>query len=149
MADQEDVQLSEEHAPQERAIDAFTRLEPKIKQELLKSRAHWDAHEPRMYSKVSGVSDEDLSSFSSSKDLVAVRAGAVSYGTIIFGKIRLAKAGNDAYIHVRIHDPPGEEERDVVYHSLYTNELRSTPDAQPTDYIAIQSRSTPLDFFSE
>lgn len=118
-----------------------------------RSRKDWDKHEPRMYESVSSVSDADLASFDVKKgDLVAVRAGTVSYGTIIFGKIRLPKAGSDAYIHVRIHDPPDGEQsaKDVVFHSLYTEEGGKTPDDdRPKWYRAIMSEKDPIAFFHE
>ncbi|PWN97848.1 hypothetical protein FA09DRAFT_297647 [Tilletiopsis washingtonensis] len=152
MADAESVTLSPAHAPQPRAVEAFALLEQRIKAELLKSRAHWAAHEPRMYARVADVADAELTAFDvRSGDLVSVRAGAVSYGTIIIGKIRLPRAGDDHYIHVRIHDPPDEERsaKDVVFHSLFTNEARRAPGTQPSEYNAIMRAADELEFFDE
>lgn len=106
-----------------------------------------------MYESVSSISDADLATFDVKKgDLVGVRAGSVSYGTIIFGKIRLPKAGPDAFIHVRIHDPPDEDKsaNDVRFHSLYTEEAGKTPaDDRPKSYRAIMTERDPIVFFHE
>lgn len=114
------------HPPHENAIEAFISVEHTIKTEILKSRHHWEKHEPRMWSRAEGIPDHELVTFTIHKDLVEIRSGVTSYGTIILGKIRLP-AVNDAegegYIHVRyavtrsffadcpetphrIHDPP-------------------------------------------
>ncbi len=34
-----------------------------MKFEILKSRRHWDQHEPKMWSKASGLSDDELTGF--------------------------------------------------------------------------------------
>jgi hypothetical protein len=122
-----------------------------------------------MYARVADVADAELTAFDvRSGDLVAVRAGAVSYGTIvscsllccggqaesqrqIIGKIRLPRAGDDHYIHVRIHDPPDEDRsaNDVVFHSLFTNEARRAPGTQPSEYNAIMHAADELEFFDE
>ncbi len=103
-ADAEQIDLNAPHAPSDKAIEAFEVVEHTIKSEILKSRHHWNKHEPRMWSRAEGVSDEDLVAFSVRNDLVEVRSAPTSYGTIILGKIRLP-AINDAegegYIHVR------------------------------------------------
>lgn len=149
----EQMALNEARAPRENAIQAFSRVLPKIRAEILKSRRDWDKHEPKMWPRASGLSDGDLTSFAVENDLVMVhisqissiiihpvslkyylcdvtlsdsgccgtiivlqhrrcypctyeqvRSGATSYGTIIFGKIRIP-AVNDAqgagFIHVR------------------------------------------------
>ena len=45
-------------------------------------------------------------------DLVEVRTGETSYGVIIFGKVRVRGVkfpdGEEAYVHVRVHDPPNK-----------------------------------------
>ena len=60
----------------------------------------------RMWSGARGVSDHDLVKFDISEDLVLVRSGPTTYGTVIFGKIRLPnarpdKGEGDAFVHVR------------------------------------------------
>ncbi|KAG8727720.1 hypothetical protein FRC12_022293, partial [Ceratobasidium sp. 428] len=82
MASSETVTLNAAHPPQERAIEAFNEVLPKIKLAVISSRNDWDNHEPKMWSRASGLSDPELSSFDIKKDLVEVRAGATSYGTI-------------------------------------------------------------------
>jgi hypothetical protein len=49
---------------------------------MMSSRQDWDNHEPRMWSRASGLSDDQLTSFAIEDDLVEVRAGATAYGTI-------------------------------------------------------------------
>jgi hypothetical protein len=115
------------------------------------SRHDWDKHEPQMYANVKDISDEDLTSFTGS-DLVAVRTASTSYGTLIFGKIQLKKAGKDAYLHVRIHDPPDQEQsgKDVLFHSIHTLEGgKTTEDDRPTFYRAIMTQEDPIEFFHE
>ena len=75
-----------------------------IKAEIIKSRHHWDKHEPKMWARASGLSDNELVDFSIQKDLVQVRSGGTSYGTIIFGKIRIPKikdSEGEGFVHVR------------------------------------------------
>ncbi|RDX57322.1 hypothetical protein K466DRAFT_23213 [Polyporus arcularius HHB13444] len=152
MADAEQIDLNAPHAPSDKAIEAFEVVEHTIKSEILKSRHHWNKHEPRMWSRAEGVSDEDLVAFSVRNDLVEVRSAPTSYGTIILGKIRLP-AINDAegegYIHVRIHDPPNRGTEDVRFHSLWTDEGNRDADGHPTTWRAIHNRDTPLEFFNE
>ena len=103
-ASAEQVDLNPPHPPHENAIEAFISVEHTIKTEILKSRHHWEKHEPRMWSRAEGIPDHELVTFTIHKDLVEIRSGVTSYGTIILGKIRLP-AVNDAegegYIHVR------------------------------------------------
>ncbi|KAI0739661.1 hypothetical protein C8Q80DRAFT_195150 [Daedaleopsis nitida] len=152
MASLEELSFNEPHPPQENALEAFGIVETTIKSEIVKSRRHWDLHEPKMWSRASGVSDSDLVAFTLRDDLVEVRSSPTSYGTIILGKIRLP-AVNDAegegYIHVRIHDPPNRGTEDVMFHSLWTDEGNSDLDGRPTTWRAIQTRDTPLEFFNE
>lgn len=65
-----------------------------------------------MWSRASGVSNHDLIHFHVAEDLVLVRSGPTTYGTIIFGKIRIP-AIQDGYVHVRIHDPPNQASANV------------------------------------
>lgn len=114
------------HAPTPIAKDAFGKLLHRIKFEIVKSRKDWDKHEPKMWSRAAELSDSQLESFTID-DLVQVRSGPTSYGTIILGKFRIPGI-NDAegagYVHVRcaflsplsrhlftpirIHDPPNK-----------------------------------------
>ena len=89
LASLETISLNEPHPPAENAIEAFEVAESTIKSEILKSRNHWDLHEPKMWSRAQGVSDKDLVAFTIRDDLVEVRSAATSYGAIILGKIRL------------------------------------------------------------
>ena len=92
------------HPPTDRAVEAFNVVLHQIKSEIVKSRRHWDKHEPKMWSRASGISDADLVKFTIEKDLVEVRSGATSYGTIILGKIRLPVIEDEegeGFVHVR------------------------------------------------
>ncbi|KAF9568055.1 hypothetical protein CPC08DRAFT_680317 [Agrocybe pediades] len=150
MASKEELNFNAPHPPKETSIEAFNLLLPTLKSEILKSRHHWDKHEPRMWSRVAGVSDNDLTSFTIENDLVEVRSAATSYGTIILGKIRVVNDNQgEGFVHVRIHDPPNRGNEDVRFHSIFTNEIRPDPEAPPTDFCAIQTREYPLEFFNE
>ncbi|CAE6464893.1 unnamed protein product [Rhizoctonia solani] len=105
------VSLSEPHPPTGRGLEAFNEVLPKIKLAVINSRRDWDNHEPRMWARANSLSDEQLTSFVIENDLVEVRAGSTSYGTIVFGKIRipgLKDEEGEGFIHVRIHDPPNK-----------------------------------------
>ncbi|CAE6455681.1 unnamed protein product [Rhizoctonia solani] len=105
------VALSEPHPPTSRAIEAFNQVLPKIKQAITNSRRDWNLHEPRMWMRAGSLSDNELTSFVIEDDLVEVRAGSTSYGTIVFGKIRIPGIKDEegeGFIHVRIHDPPNK-----------------------------------------
>ncbi|KAI0775729.1 hypothetical protein BD413DRAFT_602914 [Trametes elegans] len=152
MASAEQVELNAPHAPTDKAFEAFEVIERTIKVEILKSRADWDKHEPKMWSRAAGISDEDLVAFNLRDDLVEVRSAPTSYGSIILGKIRIPAVRDEegeGFIHVRIHDPPNRGTEDVVFHSLFTDEGNRDADGRPTTWRAIQTRDTPLEFFNE
>ncbi|KAG8738446.1 hypothetical protein FRC10_006822 [Ceratobasidium sp. 414] len=159
---------------QEDAVD-FVVL-PKIKFAVISSRRDWDKHEPRMWSRASGLTDHELSDFVIENDLVQVRAGATAYGTIIFGKIRIPAINDsegEGFIHVRsvsqvllrdclnlsvsillLDQAYPDQSRahgteDVIFHSLFTEEGNRNADGQPTTWRAIQTRDTPLEYFDE
>lgn len=56
-----------------------------------------------MWARAHGLSDAELVDFDVEKDLVQVRSGSTSYGTIIFGKIKIPaiKEGGEGYVHAR------------------------------------------------
>ncbi|KAJ3480332.1 hypothetical protein NLI96_g8430 [Meripilus lineatus] len=152
MATAEVVQLNPPHAPAENAIDAFNVVLHDIKSAIVKSRHHWDAHEPRMWSRASGISDNDLVKFTIENDLVQVRSGPTSYGTIIFGKIRLPAVNDEegeGFVHVRIHDPPNRGDSDVKFHSILTDEGDPDEEGRPSTWRAVQTQEKPLEFFNE
>jgi len=68
----EQITLNNPHPPHENAIEAFNILLPTIKAEIVKSRHHWDKHEPRMWRRASNLEDKDLVSFKIEEDLVEV-----------------------------------------------------------------------------
>ncbi|KAF7321728.1 hypothetical protein MKEN_00694500 [Mycena kentingensis (nom. inval.)] len=117
MATGETITLNAAHAPSERAILAFEKVEDDIKTAILESRKDWDRHEPRMWKTASQTSDEDLVNFNikvrgyrqvpgagalkarapiCQDDLVVVRSAVTSYGPIILGKIRIRAIKLDA-----------------------------------------------------
>ncbi|KAJ7647083.1 hypothetical protein FB45DRAFT_892298 [Roridomyces roridus] len=89
MATLDIIDLGPPHAPNERAIQAFIKVEHEIKAAILASRHDWDKHEPKMWSLASQTSDHDLVNFTIHEDLVVVRVAETSYGPMIFGKIRI------------------------------------------------------------
>lgn len=114
-ASNEIITLNDPHPPAQNAIDAFAAVLPTIKAEIVKSRHHWDKHEPKMWARAAGLSDAELVDFSLERDLVEVRSAPTSYGSIILGKIRIP-AVNDSegagYVHVRcvVHVLEGGED---------------------------------------
>ena len=79
-------------------------VERKIKEEIVKSRHHWDKHEPRMWSRAASISDHKITDFNVRGDLVLVSSAATTYGTIILGKIRVPAVDDDqgvGFVHVR------------------------------------------------
>lgn len=71
-ATSEVITLNDPHAPHQNAIDAFNHALHTIKAEIVKSRHHWDKHEPKMWSRAAGLSDHELTSFKIEEDLVLV-----------------------------------------------------------------------------
>lgn len=103
-ASEEQLSFNTPHKPAENALDAFSVVLHKIKSEILKSRQHWDKHEPMMWSRASHLSDDKLTGFDLRRDLVLVSSAISSYGTIILGKIRIPAINDDqgeGFIHVR------------------------------------------------
>ncbi|ELU41821.1 hypothetical protein AG1IA_04141 [Rhizoctonia solani AG-1 IA] len=149
------VNLNEPHPPTERALEAFNQVLPKIKLAIISSRRDWDKHEPRMWARANHLRDEELTSFVIENDLVEVRAGATSYGTIVFGKIRIPGIEDEegqGFIHVSASGSSlsvfqGTE--DVIFHSLFTDEGNPDGSGRPTTFRAIQTQETPLEFFNE
>jgi len=152
MASAEQVNLNDPHRPHENATEAFNHVLHAIKNELVASRRRWDIHEPRMWSRAARLGDEELLNFTIERDLVLVRSGVVSYGTIILGKIRIPAVNDElgqGYIHVRIHDPLNRGEEDVKFHSILTLEGQRDADGHPHLWRAIQPEDYPLEFFNE
>ncbi|KAF5370715.1 hypothetical protein D9758_001897 [Tetrapyrgos nigripes] len=150
MATVDEVNLNEPHSPAENAIEAFEQVQSSIKQDILRSRKEWDAHEPQMWNRAQDISDQDLVKFTIKDDLVLVRSGATSYGTIIFGKIRLPAVKDsegEGYVHVRIHDPPNRGTEDIMFHSLFHYEGDRDEDGHPKTWRAVHTKDTPLEFF--
>ncbi|OZJ05777.1 hypothetical protein BZG36_01305 [Bifiguratus adelaidae] len=144
MATKETCELDAAHPPKPKAVESFEAVLPQIKAELVASRSRWDKHEPRMYSRVHGISNVALTNFTAS-DLVLVRHGVTAYGHIIFGKFRL-HCLDDAYLHVRIWT---DSEGDVKFHSIYTEEGDKDEDEQPHSFRAIMTEKDPLEWFDE
>ncbi|TFK54199.1 hypothetical protein OE88DRAFT_1654740 [Heliocybe sulcata] len=152
MASSEEIVLNDPHSPSPKAIEAFNHILPTIKSEIIKSRHHWDKHEPKMWSRAAGISDAALVDFTIENDLVQCRSAPTSYGTVILGKIRLpaVKDGEgEGFMHIRIHDPPNRGTDDIMFHSLFTDEGNRDADGRPTTWRAIQTAQAPLEFFNE
>ncbi|KAH6914304.1 hypothetical protein BKA70DRAFT_1261005 [Coprinopsis sp. MPI-PUGE-AT-0042] len=152
MASSEMLSFSDPSPPKQTGLDAFNAILPTIKSEILKSRKHWDLHEPKMWSRAKGLSDEQLSDFTIEQDLVEIRSASTSYGYVLLGKIKIPAVNDDegeGYVHVRIHDPPNRGVQDVIFHSLWTDEAERDADGRPTKWRAVQTKETPLEFFNE
>lgn len=155
MADASTCELTASHPPKAAAIKSFKHLLPEVKRELIRLRHNHDKHEPEYFASVSALSDKELVSFDES-DIVAVRAGRVAYGVIIFGKVKLQSPGK--YIFVRWfvggedEDDDGKVEADEVeykFHSFYTEERPEADADGTTKYRAIMGEKDELFFFSE
>ncbi|KAJ2914392.1 hypothetical protein MD484_g6027, partial [Candolleomyces efflorescens] len=143
MASGEILTFNEPHPPAENAIEAFNVVLPTIKSEIVKSRRHWDLHEPKMWSRAQGLSDKELVDFTIENDLVEIRSAPTSYGVIILGKIRIPAVDDEegaGFVHVR---------EDVIFHSLFTDEAERDADGRPTKWRAVQTADVSLEFFNE
>ncbi|KAG9080243.1 hypothetical protein FRC06_006899 [Ceratobasidium sp. 370] len=105
MASAETVVLNDAHPPKTRAIEAFNKALPKIKLAVISSRHDWDKHEPRMWSRARGLTDSELSDFVIENDLIEVRTGATSYGTINEGN-RNADGQPTTFRAIQTRDTP-------------------------------------------
>lgn len=72
LASKEQLDFNPPHPPKENAVTAFNVILPTLKSEIIKSRRHWDKHEPRMWSRAASISDDDLVNFTIDRDLVEV-----------------------------------------------------------------------------
>ena len=103
-ASSEQINLNAPHRPTAKAIEAFNVVLHQIKSEIVKSRHHWDKHEPKMWARAAGLTDEQLVDFTIERDLVLCRSAPTSYGTIILGKIRIPAVQDEegsGFVHVR------------------------------------------------
>ena len=71
-ASAQELNFNEPHSPHKNAVDAFNHVLPTIKAEIIKSRHHWDKHEPKMWRRARGIHDHDLTAFTIEQDLVLV-----------------------------------------------------------------------------
>ncbi|GAA5981273.1 hypothetical protein JCM11641_005630 [Rhodosporidiobolus odoratus] len=145
--DSDTVELNPPHRPHANSVRAFCHVEEEIQRELMKLRHHWDQHEPRMFEAAKGITDDELTTWDLAEDLEIVRSSSSPYGSIIFGKLRIP-AMTDSYIHVRIHDTPGDGQESVKFHSIFTNEIRDE-EGKVVEWEAFQTKQAPLEFFNE
>jgi hypothetical protein len=156
MATAETCPLTPTHAPKQPAIKSFTQILPEVKRQLVHLRHTHDKHEPSYFEAVKDLSDQELASFDAS-DLVAVRAGKVAYGVIIFGKLAIP-AAKGKYVFVRWfaggNDEDGdgkveaaEGEVEYKFHSIYTEEKKA--EDGDISFRAIMGEDDELFFFSE
>lgn len=161
MATAETCELTPSHPPKPASIATFKKILPEVKRQLIHLRRTHDVHEPQYFQAVSALSDDELADFSE-HDLVAVRAGEVAYGLIVFGKVRIpAKAriagAVEQCIFVRWFvggeddDEDGQVEKEVKFHSIYTEEKENPEGGR--SYRAIVSedevRASSLDLRSD
>jgi hypothetical protein len=157
MATAETCPLTESHPPKPAAIKSFKHILPEFKHKLAYLRHNHDKHEPEYFAAVSSLSDSELTSFDES-NLVAVRAGRVAYGVIIFGKVAIPAApgkyvfvrwfagGNDEDGDGKVEADEGEVE--YKFHSIYTEEKEGDTDGTKI-FRAIMGKEDELFFFSE
>jgi hypothetical protein len=142
MATEDQVELTEAHAPLQASIDAFSSVLESVKHELLKIRHEHDSmiphlvlpiaqltlleHEPEYFAAVKDFSNNELASFDASS-LESVRAGTSAYGLHIFGKVKIA---DGKYIHIRLFgsakegtDGSSTDEREYKLHSIHTEDV--------------------------
>lgn len=107
-------------------------------------------HEPEYFRVVKDLSDDDLTSFSSS-DLEAVRVAVSAYGLHLFGKVKIPALDN-AYIQVRIFgsakdgtDGSSADEREYKLHSIHTEEVVKSDGDRV--YRAIFGKNDELEWF--
>jgi hypothetical protein len=159
MADASTCELTPSHPPNPPSQKSFSSLLHTIKHALITLRHGHDKHEPKYFAAVSHLSDAQLTSFDTA-DLVAVRAGKVAYGVIVFGKVKIpgatASDGSQGYVFVRWfvggadHDGDGLMEKDEVeykFHSFYTEDKEEAGGGNT--YRAIMGEKDELFFFSE
>ena len=116
-ASSEQINLNAPHRPTAKAIEAFNVVLHQIKSEIVKSRHHWDKHEPKMWARAAGLSDAELVNFTMEEDLVECRSAPTSYGTVILGKIRIPAVNDEegeGFIHVRYVDYASELDGKVL-----------------------------------
>jgi hypothetical protein len=151
MATAETITLSPPHPPKPEAVKSFAAILPAVKHHLLYLRHQDDKHDPSYFVDVTNLSDAELTAFDES-DLVAVRAGSVAYGIIIFGKVRIPKS-DGGFIHVRWFgggedkNGDGNVEKEYKFHSIYTEE-KEWAHGEKT-YRAIMKDGDDLEFFNE
>lgn len=134
MATAETCELTASHPPKAASIATFKQILPDVKRQLIITRHKHDKHEPQYFSAVGGLSDDELTDFDEN-NLLAVRAGNVAYGLIVFGKVKIpAKARLAGAVQscfwVRWfvgggstdNDEGGEADKEVKFHSIYTEE---------------------------
>ncbi|TLD34617.1 heterokaryon incompatibility protein-domain-containing protein [Venturia nashicola] len=129
MADANTCELTASQPPKAASKKSFKLLLPEIKRELIKLRHNHDKHEPEYFASVKSLSDQELTSFDES-DIVAVRAGRVAYGIIVFGKVRLQSSGKYIFVRWFVGGDDGKDEVDCKFHSFYTEEK---PEADADD----------------
>lgn len=151
MATAETIHLTASHPPKPESLKSFTAILPALKSHLVYLRHQHDKHEPSYFVAVSSLSDDELTSFDES-DLVAVRAGSVAYGVIVFGKVRIPKS-EGGFVHVRWFgggadtDGDGDVEKAYKFHSVYTEEKEWSHGVKT--FRAIMEEGDELQFFNE
>ncbi|KAI2622956.1 hypothetical protein GGS26DRAFT_233366 [Hypomontagnella submonticulosa] len=148
MATSETVELGPLHPPKEESLKAFSEIESELKKTLLHMKHTYLKHEPEYFAAVQSLSDNELTSFSSS-DLEGVRVGLSAYGLHLFGKLRLPAMPDSgpAYIHFRAfiggdgHQEPGV----ATLHCIHTEDIEE-PDGGHK-YRAIFTKDDELEWF--
>ncbi|KIY44525.1 hypothetical protein FISHEDRAFT_51239, partial [Fistulina hepatica ATCC 64428] len=98
------VTFKDLHKPNGHELNAFDWARKSIQHAILRSRRRWNMYHPSVWARACGLSDTDVTEFSTHHDVICVRSGKVKGGYLIFGKIRLCAIHDEqgyGYIHVR------------------------------------------------
>lgn len=190
IATAEVVTLNPPHKPHPNAIQAFDKILPTIKSEIIKSRHQWNKHEPKMWSRAQGISDQEITNFTIENELVLV-SGAVSVTLCVL--VDPVYCSDSERFHIlwngyHRQDSSSccercrrrwisscqnsrssqsrmlrqlwlcstqldwqwlQDTHEILFHSLFHEEVRPNPEDPPTDWRAIHTEDKPLEFFNE
>ncbi|KAI1269195.1 hypothetical protein F5Y18DRAFT_373882 [Xylariaceae sp. FL1019] len=168
MATADTVTLGDPHPPKEESIKAFGEVEEELKKQLLHMKHTYLStvpphppvphlqlphqtnlpaeHEPEYFAAVQHLSDDDLTSFSTS-DLETVRVAQSAYGIHIFGKIRIPAmpTSGPAYLHVRVFVSEDDGKTVQKLHCIHTEEKEESDGDKK--YRAIFNAEDELEWF--
>ncbi|CAG8955971.1 hypothetical protein HYFRA_00008826 [Hymenoscyphus fraxineus] len=143
MATAETVEMGLSHPPKEESIKAFNEIEVDLKKAIQHLRHETTKHEPQYFQAVSNLSNEQLTTFSSS-DLKEVRVATSAYGLHLFGKVLLPESDNQASYFMFRAFIAGDAET-AKLHCIHLEETER-PDGDK-DFRAIFTKNDRLEWF--